>query len=183
MCWLCTCSLLHCDIAPRSPFFPALSYHFPRKKCGMSLAHSQWFLPTPHTWPSVDWHPSAQPHWRLMAEFGLYQLKGIHLVRAQEKIKTINPKGKIMESSVESFPNGGGSLHPSPPPPCNPPLAHSAFRKDCIYKLTPLSRAGSGVTASLLQSVSGPELPSWHHIHKPRNNNHTFLRLCFTNAN
>lgn len=112
-----------------------------------------------------------------------YQLEGIHLVRAQEKIKTINPKGKIMESSVESFPNGGGSLHPSPPPPCNPPLAHSAFRKDCIYKLTPLSRAGSGVTASLLQSVSGPELPSWHHIHKPRNNNHTFLRLCFTNAN
>jgi len=118
-----------------------------------------------------------------MAEFGLYQLKSIHLVRAQEKIKTTNPKGKIMESSVESFPNGGGSLHFPPPPPCNPPLAHSALRKDYIYRLTLLSQAGSGVAASLLQSVSGPELPSWHHIHNPRNNNHTFLRLCFTNAN
>ena len=69
------------------------------------------------------------------------------------------------------------------PPPCNPPLTHSALRKDCIYKLTLLSQAGSGVAASLLQSVSGPELPSCHHIHNPQNNNYTFLRLCFTNAN
>ena len=161
MCWLCTCSLLHCDTAPRSPFFPPLSYHFPRKKCGMSLAHSQWFLPTPHAWPSVDWHPSVRPHWRLMAEFGLYQLKSIHLVRAQEKIKTTNPKGKIMESSVESFPNGGGSLHspPPPPPPCNPPLAHSALRKDYIYKLTLLSWLPQELlllSCSLFQNMSCP---------------------------
>lgn len=68
--------------------------------------------PTPHAWPSLDWHPSVRPHWRLRAECGLYPLKGMNLARAQEKINTTNPKSKIMGLSMESFPNGGGSLCP-----------------------------------------------------------------------
>lgn len=100
---LCTCSLLSTVMSHGAPSsqLPHLTPLPPWKEIWHELTksfNSQWVIPTPQC---VDFSGLVCPciwlHSRPRAEFGLHQLKSICLVRAQEKIKIVNPKCEITE--------------------------------------------------------------------------------------
>lgn len=186
---LCTCSLLSTVMSHGAPSsqLPHLTPLPPWKEIWHELTksfNSQWVIPTPQC---VDFSGLVSLYMTPLKTKGRIWTSSIekHLFgKSPGENKDRKSKVRNHGVSVESFPDGKGSLQPP-----NPPLAYGTFRKQLYLEADPLVTGGSwAVAASLLYSVSEPAPTSslWLHVRLMESPHWEyqahFLRLCFTNV-